>query len=254
MIFLIYFLIFNLNQIMDRNIDPQKLNQYLSTLNDKDKKIVQTIVDNTLYITTNMMIEGIKRCIDKLHQKIDLYNLYIPSTTKIGSEHYILMQVKNKLKPIDILYGTENINNEYPIVMLDDIIYSSCNMCGHIDNLRYYTGLKNKVYIIVHTITTTKVQVSQKYFNTEIIYDNELENLQACNLIENYDYEYMYKHFKCETEMVLPLYLDHKIANTFGSYQFYHKIIKNPISRKIIDDISVDDINNLIIFFTKKTQ
>lgn len=51
---------------MDHNMDKEKLNLYLSTLNEKNKNIVKTVIDN-------MMIEGTQNGIDKFHNKHQNY-------------------------------------------------------------------------------------------------------------------------------------------------------------------------------------
>lgn len=59
--------------------------------------------------------------------------------------------------------------------------------------------------------------------------------------------------FECETDHILPVIFEHKIANAHGSYQFYHDILINPISRKPIDKISKDHILELIEYFKNKS-
>jgi hypothetical protein len=230
----------------DSSIDQTKLNKFLEGLNEKDKGIVNKIVENTIYMSREELFSSLHRCVDRLNTIAPEYNLYIPKGC-IGSEHWIVSVLEDILKPVMILWGHDEhttIDNDYPIVVLDDAIYSSVNMCGTLDQLRYDTGITNKAYCVVAVASSLDTQISD--FNGEIITDRVLDHLQARNLFEEYDYDYMYETFKCETECVLPLYFDHKVANEFGSYQFYHKIVKDPISRAPVDAITEDNLVKIV--------
>ena len=230
----------------EQNIDPDKFAIYLSTLDDKGKAIVNKIVANTIYITKDELLHSLRRCLKRLDGIP--YNLYIPEG-KIGSEHWLILQLRNDLNPVNKYYGIddlrERLNNTYPIVLIDDAIYSSVNMCATIDTqIRWRSKIKNKVYCVVAVTSTLNCQVATDgYFNAEIIADKNLEPLQVCNLLgSDYDSKYMHKAFGCESSNVLPLYFDHKIANEFGSYKFYHDIIKIPIDRSPISAIREEEI------------
>lgn len=258
----------------DCSIDPVKLNEYLSTLNDRNKKIVETVVDNTIYCTTQEMLKAIKRSLDKFHQICDKYILYIPNIVydekdgigKIGSEHFILLQLKEYLHPIATIYGHKNIiiPNDYPILILDDAIYSSINLCKQIDFINFYNGtipyqfdsfisgkvIKNKFYICTAYLSSNNVQIiNDKYYNATVIADQILEEKQMINLFP--DIDYMTEHFGLDVTYIVPLYFNHKVASEASTYQFYHQIIKNPINRKIIDDITPKLIAELIEYFNK---
>lgn len=60
-------------------------------------------------------------------------------------------------------------------------------------------------------------------------------------------YPHMYDIFGCETDDIIPMFFEHKIANAFETYQ----LIKNPITRHRIDQISKQDIDNLIVNIIK---
>ena len=242
------------NALIVKNIDPIKLKVFLDGFDDYDKSIIKRIVSNTLYIKTDEMItyiiDGIKRFLS-IHNK---YNLYIP-TSKLGSEHYIISKVFTYFNPIQIIYGEKDIvNNDYPIVLLDDAIYSSCNMCSHIDELKFNNKkngkkINNKFYAIVAVLSTNDVQLTRE-FKAEIISKYTLDNLIVSKLFSDiYNSEFdkhLYSVFAVETSLVLSVFFEHKIANSFGSYQFYHKIIKNSVNRKMIDILKWEDIDEII--------
>jgi hypothetical protein len=230
-------------------MNTEKIKNYLLTLDEKDQHIVQKIIDNTIYLTTEQMVNKVRISLDVFKTLHTKYNLFIPND-KIGSEHYILTQLYKEITPIQVIYGYDDIiTNDYPIIILDDAIYSSYNMCLHVDLLTYNKNIKNKFYIIVAVLSTSEVSLLTSGFNTCIISELTLTNLLASNLFNDYDHEYFYENFGCESSLVLPLFFEHKIANEFGSYQFYHKLIETPISRKCIDIITKDDIENIINYY-----
>jgi hypothetical protein len=229
------------------NINLDKLQKYKDTLSEKDKEIVSTIVDNTIYIETNVLIEIVKKCLIKFIEQREKYNLYIPMN-KIGSEHLLILKLQEFLNPVCIITDnlTENtkLPNDYPILIIDDAIYSSNNMCSHADNLRYH-GIDNEIYCVVGILSSRRVQVV-KDFGARIIAYCILEDKIISNLFKDYTFGYFYNHFGCETSYILPLFFEHKIANEFGSYGFYHEICEKPIDRSPIDSITRQDIEDFI--------
>ncbi len=243
---------------VDRSIDPLKLQgaieYYQSRYGDRAAKIIRRIVDHTIYVSEAELLSGLAQCITRLNEEYPRYNLFVPGD-RLGSEHWLLLELKHILKPQHVIMGNRLLEtlppNDDPIVIIDDAIYSSCQMCGHIDNLKFEHGLSlsdiritNPFVLVVHTTSSLKTQVSTD-FGATIIAHQVLENLQCKNLLEDYDYDYMYEVFKIETDCVLPVYFDHKVANTFGSYPFYHAILKNPVSRKKIDGVTWSDMEML---------
>ncbi len=232
-----------------KNINVEKYESFVSKLREKEKYHVRKIVEKLVYIKTEELVEMVRKSVRKATSANEKYNLYIPEG-KIGSEHYLTMRMKDELNPVSIIRGTDPAGNEYPIIMIDDAIYSSNNMCGTIDDYRYESGCENKIVVVVGVLSTRKVQVlADEYFNTEVIADMEYEDLLPENIFDEYDYEYMYDMFGCETSNVIPIYFEHKIANAFGTYQFINEIIDTPISRKVIDDIEWKDIEEFIESF-----
>lgn len=232
----------------NKNINANKLGEYLEQ-NAKNKIYILKIVENIVYISTQELLEMVKRSFNKFVKEVPIYNLFIPSG-KIGSEHYLMLNLRDKLNPVSIIKDNNIPTNDYPILIIDDAVLSSHNMCSHIDNLRYETGCKNKIYIVVGILSSKKVQVmNDKYFNAEIFADKIYDNLLPNSLFQNYTFEYFYENFKCETEFVIPVFFEHKIANEFGCYSFIKDIINKPVSRKIIDNITQNDIDNFLKSF-----
>lgn len=115
---------------VNRSIDLAKLDNYLHrnpNFADLDKLVIQTLVKYTMYITFDTLIENMKSCINVLPEKI---NLFFDTSDKLGSEHWltVLMWPYLKQKTIKIINTYEDIDNDYPIVILDDCIYSGQHM------------------------------------------------------------------------------------------------------------------------------
>lgn len=228
--------------MLTKNINPIKCAEYLLSLDEETKVYAEKIINNTIFISTERMIEMVKSSFLKFQESCPSYNLYVPDD-KIGSDHYILLQLKDYLKPVQVLYGLDkNPENDFPIIILDDAIYSSVHMCSFIDymRLKHWT---NKVILIVAVLSTWSVQVlTDSYFKeVEIFCELCLEDIIAEKLLGD-----KMKLFGCESSYVLPLIFEHKIANEFGSYGFYHKIMDIPISRNKIDKITVKDIEEMV--------
>ena len=231
---------------MAHHIDSVKYERYLGSLNEKDAQYVRTIVDNLIYISTKELVEMVRRSVRKFTATHDKYNLYVPGD-KIGSEHYLMLQLKDELHPVSVVKGLERITNEYPLLILDDAIYSSVNMCSIIDNYRYHTGYQNKLYIAVGILSTTKVDLLSHFdFNVKVIADRICDDLLPASLFPDYDWKYFYEAFGCETDCVIPIYFEHKIANAFGTYPFIQDITAIPISRHCINVITQQDIDTFI--------
>ena len=174
-----------------------------------------------------------------------MYNLYMPEG-KIGSEHWLLTLLEDRLHPVEIFWGhtkESKIDNEYPFVVIDDAIYSGCNMAGIVDNFRYDTHIKNHFYCLVAITSAKTPQVCD--FGATVIADKILTDLTLANMFPENNDE-MYELYGCETGCVLPLFFDHKIANEFGSYQFYHKIISPPVSRAPVDTVTRETVMELV--------
>nr|QBK92381.1 MAG: uncharacterized protein LCPAC401_00190 [Pithovirus LCPAC401] len=224
-------------------MDNDKIKNLLETLSQEQADIVQVILHHTIYISHEYMLKLLNNALDDFEMLCPEYSLYIPDG-KIGSEHYLLTLLHDRLKPKKVCYGKHIFDKDLPILLIDDAIYSSINMCCIVDNFREI-GINNEVYCVVAVTSSLTPQVVTD-FGATIIAGLNLEHLRVNNLIPNYDDDNMYELFGCESEYILPIFFDHKIANEFGSYQFYHKIVKTPINRTPIDLITESQIRKIV--------
>ena len=222
---------------VDRSIDIQKAKIYLDDFKDERKKdIAKTIIDNTIYVNFLQFKDTLLQLLKKLPPK---YNIYFNTNCKIGSEHWIVILLWKYIKDncVQLINHGDTINNDYPIILFDDCIYSGCNMCGSLEAITYDTPhiVNNKIIAAVPYLVNGGDSHLINEFKIDVIYQIKLPSIN--NIIDKYDYDEMYSSFGCETMNVSPVYFDHKIANEFGSFpNFYNKIIKNPTSRyKIVE-------------------
>lgn len=233
--------------LVSKNISEERLNSILEKLDDKARFHLQTIVDNTIYIKTDEMIEMVRDAFRRCVAEHPKYNIYVPSD-KIGSDHYIMMALRDELNPVQVMYKNDTVTNDHPILMIDDAVYSSCHMCAHIDDLQYGKKCCNEFCVVVAVLSQREVQVVTD-FGAQIYSYMTLEHLLPQRLFSDYDYRYLHRVFGCETTMVLPVFFEHKIANVFGSYEIYKELALNPISRLKIDKIQWSDVEVFVRSF-----
>jgi len=239
---------------IDRSVDEHKASKFIDSIKDLNKrKTAQQIIDNTIYIHFN---EFKNKLIDVVNQLPDKFNVYFgfnsvndkKITSKIGSEHWCIALVWDyiKNKCVDVITDAKDISNDFPIVIIDDCIYSGIAMCSRVDNLSYdYKIIFNKP--LINEIICAVPYCVEGNFKTLcfelgaiVIVGQYIKPLKS--ILNNYNYEQMYEYFGCESETCTPLYFDHKIANNFGSINnIYEKIIKQQPSREMIEKVK----NNL---------
>ena len=238
------------------NFNKNKLKLFLENMDNEKRNVYNKIINKSILIKDDYLFELLKISIDKFHEKYDKYNIFLPNF-KIGSEHWIFIELfKNNnifnLHPEYIMYGIEKeFPNNYPVIIMDDAIYSGCNMMCNVDNLTYENNkIKNKFYSIV-AITSYNFNNSNKehqifdYFE-EVISGIHFEELTISNLLT---IDEINKYFPNNFGSTIPLFFEHKVANEFGSYQFFKEIVD--IDRSKINNITNNDINEIIKNFNK---
>jgi hypothetical protein len=230
--------------------------------NDMTKNIAKKVVEQSLRFTMNDILDGMQKCMDRVNALLPRYNLYIPQN-KIGSEHWILLKLRDRLHPIQVIWGYKNVGviNQYPIIILDDFIYSSINMCTHIDSLKYEymlnTGLNlsSSFYCVVFGASSLIETPVTNHFKATIIAAVTFETLTIKRMFPEYigkEFDaLLYKIFGLESEWVIPVYAEHKIANCVGCWPFFKLITKYPPNRSEIDLIQKSEVLHLIEDFQK---
>nr|QBK90171.1 MAG: uncharacterized protein LCPAC102_00840 [Pithovirus LCPAC102] len=235
---------------VDRSIDQTKVNNYLNSIQDfKIKEITQLIIDNTTYINFNTLKNELIKQVNKLPNNI---NILFDTRDKVGSEHWLIVLIwpwiKNKV--IKVINTFTDIDNDYPILIIDDAIYSGHYMMGVMDmisyeykqfnNISWNAPFKNKFIGMVAYASKNGIEGinrNSKYMGADILIytDNIIANISQ--LIPNYNNDYMHKNFGIENDNV-PIYFDHKIAGKFSSFpNIYKHIVKELPSRYKIEEL-----------------
>jgi hypothetical protein len=271
-------------QHVDRSIDHSKL---ANVLYNKDKKlqwVIQTIVNNTIYVRYDDFRNKLMAAVASLPKQ---FNLYLNSH-KIGSEHMATMIVWPLMRDrvVTIINNSYDIDNDLPIVMFDDAMYTGINICSLIGDLvkqhneMHSTG--TTVPITFHKVNTTinvtlrnrfivvapYVNKQADYFVTQfardtyvdiIIYTSEIICPMAAILVKSPDskfygmdyessvVEYLSEHFG--TAAGMGLYLDHSTGNQIGTFTtLYRSIMKSLPSRELSEKFELElcCIENLI--------
>lgn len=228
---------------IDRSLDTIKVNNFLKSLDSYSHKFYNEIIKHTQYINFETLKTELRKCIKQI--SYEYYNVLFNIKNKIGSEHWLTVLCWDLLKDkcIKIINTVDDIDNDYPIIIIDDCIYSGCHMCSLIDNLTYGTNIKNKFICIVAYANKTGTKQLIKDFNVELIVGNYINGINIMlELIEYMNDDILIENFDVETLHVIPIYFDHKIANNFGSFpKLYSKIVKILPSRYQIEKLK-DDI------------
>lgn len=88
--------------MFQKNVNKDKYEKYLESLDERGKRYVKIICDNLIYIRTEELVEMVTRSVRKITAQNEKYNLYIPGE-KIGSEHYLTMRMKDELNPVSVI-------------------------------------------------------------------------------------------------------------------------------------------------------
>lgn len=244
-------------ELVDRSISPTKYLEYINSITDsKLRSVVGLIIENTTYINFATFKYNLESLTGMLPPKFNI----LLSAEKIGSEHWALLLIWNKIKDnvIKIINNYEDIDNDYPIVYIDDAIYSAINSIGIISflvseyNEHKYTGGENLEYIeergtssIVNKILNNEIIILCPYVSKEgIIYLTRFmrnTNIKlkiiastitqsAMNIVKIGLQNTIYNFQKYEDivdyfvdvlgvkDTNIPIYFDHKIAGEWSSF------------------------------------
>jgi hypothetical protein len=249
--------------VVDRSMDRSKAEVYIKSLKDDQQRLVTLILDNTRYIPFSEFKTTFVLMLSRLPIKFNLYVSFLRDglKRKCGSEDWLTMvawpYIKDRCeRVISAKKDFKSLDNDYPVVLLDDCVYSGCNMCATIDNLpRYYggtVGIKKRVSFIVAVAYSGMKETDQcqlKDFADSIIIGETIPPIikiqpfidEICNQMGKGNpsiddmMDFLYSKLQCESSRVIPMYFDHKIANEFGSFPaIYSQLIKEPTTREKI--------------------
>lgn len=228
---------------VDRSIDVDKLQKYLNSIpNPQSKLVVEYIINKTMYVTFKQMKSELLKQIKKLPDKI---NIYFPLGDKIGSEHWIIVLLWPYLrnKTIKVITKPDDLDNLYPILMLDDAIYSGARMHGMIEEFMYsLQGDQEITFIILVTyaLSSGLNSIKENLKNYKLKLDFYVDNIitSESNIILNgQTLNHIDVYLISEIDIrSAALYFDHKISITTHS-QIYPEIVKRLPSRYKIEEL-----------------
>lgn len=214
-----------------RELDPIKIDRYLNRIPDEYVEAATFVLNNSEYVTFNKFRDKLQQSFDLFQDNIGNQPFYLvyPTQGKIGSEnwltHLLYPQIK-QLNLVGILDNSTNILAKIPsgsnVVLIDDAIYSGCNMAGTIDEMSYPCGNSKtfRFHLIVpyakeEGIRTVSGDVSKKFvynfYSVVTMTDTDKlsnDNLEVARFNDDLGSE----------DAPVAIYFDWKVANEFGSY------------------------------------
>jgi hypothetical protein len=259
----------------DREIDRKLATEYLDSITDRKLQwVTNQIMDNTEYINFNRFKARLVHLLDLLPPK---FNLFLDSH-KLGSEIFCTMLVWPfiRTRVIKVINRYYDLDNEAPLVMFDDAMYTGTNVACLIGSFnREYNEWKLPDLVLESVNIGSHTTVINHALKNEIIIVSPFVNSQAdCKITafremakldlklfttcitkpmaeiimetkgrRKYGFnsvvqvvKYLASNF--DTVVGVAMYFDHKIANKHGSFPcIYEKILKCLPSREKIEEL-----------------
>jgi hypothetical protein len=221
------------------SLDPYKTSDYISQLLDeKIKTIVKIIISMTQYIPFyemyNQLLDSLV-CLKDIKFNI-VYDIF--SCDKIGSEPWLTSLIWSKIQHNcdRVIDSGSEIDNNHPIVFIDDCIYSGSHILSRIKRIVSTFKEFHQTELFLNTIIIVIPYVSTVGYHM-IVSDVEIGNLdikfaphcivpcltqskEFMNMFDNIDQcmNYMSEIFGNEWCVFCTIYFDHKVANAFSTF------------------------------------
>ena len=220
----------------DHSIEQQAVTELKRKHTPETQKLITTILTQTIHYTWDQFTAELDKCVDILLSKYSKFNVYCNTLHKIGSEHWILALVWNKIKDkvVEIVSGLGDATNEYPIVILDGCMYSGTSIAGLVDQFTYDNGhsYNHNPYIILMPFSSK---------NARKLVSDILQLLKHEHIYSVTIPQYTLDKYNSDlgTSIYAPVYFDHKIAGTSSSVPgVYNHVVKNGYDRSKVIEIS----------------
>lgn len=217
-------------------LNKSKLRSYLTEFNDVEQRHIKFIVDNTLYITTKMLLSRLRTVLTKhILPKRDfvLYDNY----EKWGSENWLMTELYDFLgKPPVIKYpDLRKVTKPIHLLIIDDCIYSGGNMCHSLHKIIALIDDSNNLSfkdITIDIVTGfSTLHGFQKVLNCQTDIQVYLSCYERYNsimeLVNMYNYPMDWKFFNdicCPYDDSFYTKYDDKPFNNLGLIWFEHKL------------------------------
>jgi len=217
----------------DHSVDPVKVNNMLADATTEHCAYVRDVVHKTHHYTWQAFARELNLCIDKLLATYPMFNVYFNSGEHIGSGQWLLAYVWPRIKN-HVANVVSNlllsIDNEYPIAIIDDCMYSGSATFGLLYRALWpYCQWDNRV------ITVIPFTSAYARDNLEALLP-KVDMIFTVNIVA-------YNHDIIPDGMVgriYPVYFDHKIAGELSSIPLvYNNILVTAPDRTMIARIAV---------------
>lgn len=198
-----------------------------------DDPIMFDILSKTRYVSFDEFHVKLRALVLE-HLPEGRFNLLLNSG-KFGSEHWIAALLQDILEPRceTLVTYDRPIANNLPIVRIDDCMYSGHTSASQWDDMSYKRIVKNRCLNIV----PFAVRRSDRDQHSIL---SQLETHVGEHVDPYFDakeFDFYYDRYGCETDLVAPLYFDHKIAVAHCTFQFLHKWVKEPPCRDVVAEV-----------------
>jgi len=243
-----------------RELDSDKVSRYLSTIPEEYVEAAIFVINNTKYVSYDEFRDNLQRSFELFQNSINDQPFYLvyPMQGKIGSENWLTHLLYPQIRQMNLIGFLNNKDNkdnkdniladipsESNILLIDDAIYSGCNMAGTIDGMSYPDARKkNFTFHLVVPYTTkdgrkTIEGVNSQRFN--VVFYSVVEMVNTDKLSGNNPSVARFNDDLGSEDSPIAIYFDHKVANEFGSYpQLYlHGAIPQPRSLDVVDSENI---------------
>lgn len=239
----------------DRNIDPEKASNFRASFPKNLWDFYDELIANTRYVDFNTFQHRLIAVANAI--KEPNFNVFVDLDVDVfdHSEYWCLGLVWPHIshKVSKVFTSSDDITDELPLVLFDDIICTCVQMCSKMMEIAKYAKIKSKLRVILaipyatDSLRALLPLTMDGRRNPDLKVDKnkigcEFEDILVAELIKPVCFFKSYSmdsyldnpegnpySFPCTA---LPVYFDHGMPNSHGSFpQIYKSIMKNRPSR-----------------------
>jgi hypothetical protein len=217
---------YDVTHVGERYLIPKRVQEYLSQLEGEDYRFASTVLDRTIYVPFNLLIEKLKQMTEKFLEQIQSEPFYIIlNDSKFASMALMLIKIFPLFVKRNFLFATSEskLPPNSNVLIIDDATYTGTNLEGMIDTINY-NNLNVNIHVVIPYMAKFMYEALPKLYPV-FFYEPYLMLYMKEYLVENnlplFSNE-VYTRFeafdKLEFHDQLPLYFDHTVASRDSSY------------------------------------
>ena len=233
-------------ETVDRSLDLKKVKDLKKVVSHHQygPQLLDEIVEKTLYVPFSTFYDQLIAVVSSI--KEEKFSILIDINDPIHSETWCLILawpvIKNKV--VHIFTDFREINDEYPLLLIDDCIYSGLQIATIMDFIsKEAMNVKDCIKCIIvvpyaskHYQIVVSGQMTGRFNHKDITVDQSklvIEKYYIGNLIDFFHSKTIPDNIelsKVEEELFdgsflgsLPLYFDHKIAGSVSCFEYIYK-------------------------------